>query len=109
MSRHAPACVSPTSAAQEVAVSRRTLVLLLSAFAIALPSFSHAGLGDLMKKAKEKAQQAVAPKESPAATAEAAGGQPVFDEVTLELTPARLDQIVAALEKAAAEGAPRPA
>jgi hypothetical protein len=44
-----------TSAAQEAAVSRRILVLLLFAFAIAPPSLSHAGLGDLMKKAKEKA------------------------------------------------------
>ena len=74
---------------------------------LAAPSLSHAGLGDLMKKAKEKAQQAVAPKpSSPEATVDE---KPVFDEVTVELTPERLDHIVAAFESAAEAGTGRPA
>jgi hypothetical protein len=70
---------------------------------LALP-VAHAGIGDLMKKAKDKASQAVTGKPAPAT---AADGQVQFDEVTVELTAPRLDKIVQALQKTQAANTAR--
>jgi len=70
---------------------------------------ARAGLGDLMKKAKEKVTQASAPKTAATSPTAAAGGKPVFDDTTIELTSDRLDHILGAFKSAAAAGAGRPA
>ena len=67
---------------------------------------AHAGIGDMMKKAKDKATQAVTGK-TPAAATTPAQGQVQFDEVTVELTAARLDKIVQVLQKASAANTAR--
>ena len=59
-----------------------------------------AGLGDFVKKAKQKVTQAVAPE--PAAEA-----APEFDDVTVELTAERLDRILVPYRAAEAAGSGR--
>lgn len=73
---------------------------LLAAFASAPAAPAHAGLGDLVKKAKEKATQAAVGKATgtKAAPAGEAGGAPVFDDVVLELTEPRLGAVLKGLE-----------
>jgi hypothetical protein len=86
---------------------RPALAALLACGAVILVlAPAHAGIGDLMKKAKDKAAQAVAGKPA-AATAEPEVVK--FDDVTVELTPARLDKIVEALQKANAANTARDA
>lgn len=52
---------------------------------------AHAGLGSLTKSAKDKATKTVEKAASPATP----GAAPQFDQTTLELTPQRLDQLIA--------------
>ncbi len=87
---------------------RRATATLLVAFVAlgvaALPvTRAHAGLGGLMKAAKDKAANAMGKKATDAVVPEAAGSPgaaPTFDDVTLELTSERLDKIVAGLQVA---------
>jgi hypothetical protein len=76
-------------------------------FALALPA--HAGLGDMMKKAKDKALQTAGKKvdaESPAAADKC---KVEFDPVTLELTDARIQSVLATFKAAGDAGTGRPA
>ena len=59
-----------------------------------------AGLGGLVKKAKEKVNQAASP--TPEETVAAAEDRVVFDDVTLELNGDRLDHILATFKAASA-------
>lgn len=71
------------------------LVILLAA------ATAHAGLGDLVKKAKDKATLTVKPKNS--TTGGPCTNEPVqYDDVTLELTPKVLDQVAAGLKASTA-------
>ena len=85
------------------------LVLLAASLGLLAPaSLARAGIGDLVKKAKSKAAQAVGQKPSqPTETAEGPGV--VFDDITLELTEARVAGILGAFEAAGKAGEGRPA
>jgi hypothetical protein len=104
-----PLPLSIRSALRDVAV----VVACLVAMAVASPA--NAGLGGLVKKAKDKAAQAVdkkaeSPDESPDAAATAhPRGKLVFDDIMVELTEARVSHIIAAVEASAAITAGRPA
>jgi len=77
---------------------------LICAIALTVAPSAHAGFGDLVKKAKDKATKKAEVQEEEAAP----GGddQVVFDAYVLELTDQRLGNIVSAYQKAgAAEGA----
>ena len=66
-----------------------------------------AGIGNPLKKLKEKITEKAAPQEE---AEEAIGDDTVvFDDVVIELTDARLDRIVAAFKASKAAGTPRPA
>src|SRR5262245_26820555 len=83
--------------------------VIAAAILLAVMAPAHAGLGDVMKKAKDKALQTAGKKvdaESPAAEAKC---KPEFDEVTLELTEARVQKILATFKAAGQEGTARPA
>lgn len=71
---------------------------LAVAFALAAPA--HAGFGDLVKKAKEKATQAAVGKATGtnAPASGDAGAPPVFDDLVLELTEPRLGAVLKGLE-----------
>lgn len=72
--------------------------LLLAAFSLAaLAPPAHAGLGDLVKKAKDKAAQAVSNKAT-GKTAASGGGTVEFTDELLELNGERLDQVLKGLE-----------
>src|SRR6185503_13557518 len=77
-------------------------VLVVCLFAVASPA--GARIGNPIKKAKEKLQKA-AGLEGGSQTPE--GDAVVFDNVVVELTAERVDTIVAAFQKAQAEGAAR--
>lgn len=84
--------------------------VILIVFGAALLTFSQvaeARIGNPLKKAKdlEKNLEQKAPASPNAST----GGQAVFDDVTVELTEARVQQIVTAYQKSAEAGAGRPA
>jgi predicted nucleic acid-binding Zn-ribbon protein len=84
--------------------------LPLAAFALlAVAPPAHAGLGDMMKKAKDKALQTTSKKVEADSPASDAKCKPVFDEVTLELTDARVQRIIAAFNAAGKSAAGRPA
>ena len=88
-------------------MSRRVLDLSLAVLVIvlvAVASPAAARIGNPMKKAKEKLQKA-AGLQPEGQTPE--GDDVVFDNVVVELTNERVDKIVAAFEKASAEGAAR--
>lgn len=76
------------------------LAAALAAIAAACFTPAHAGFGDLVKKAKEKAAQAAVGKTSGAkgAAATDAGAPPEFDDVVLELTEPRLGAVLKGLE-----------
>jgi uncharacterized coiled-coil protein SlyX len=85
--------------------SHALLIAALAFLAIAPPA--RAGFGDLVKKAKEKAAKAAGQKAAPEAPA---GNCKVeFDAVTLELTDARIEVILATFKAAGDAGAGRPA
>lgn len=73
---------------------------LLVAFAIAGPAAppAHAGFGDLVKKAKDKAAQAVVGKTTSTSQASGAASPPEFTDDLLELTEPRLGQVLKGLE-----------
>ena len=73
-------------------------------FVVSAPA--HAGLGDALKKAKEKAAQAAGQKAAPAAPA-AKDAPPKFDEVTVELTEARVTKLLGVYRAANAASAGR--
>jgi nitrogen fixation protein FixH len=100
-----PLPLSIRSVLRDVAV----VVACLVAMAVASPA--NAGLGGLVKKAKDKAAQAVDKKAESPETAATAGprGKLVFDDVMVELTEARVSHIIAAVEASAAITAGRPA
>lgn len=67
---------------------RALLVVTTAAFAAWMPATAHAQFGKLVKKAVDKA--------SPG-SAKAAGPAPVYDETTIELGGAQVDQMIAGL------------
>jgi hypothetical protein len=74
------------------------LLLAVAIAGLAAPP-AHAGLGDLVKKAKDKAAQAVVGKPSTGASqAGGAASPPVFTDDLLELTEPRLGQVLKGLE-----------
>jgi hypothetical protein len=78
---------------------------------VAIAAPADAGIGNPLKKAKEAAEkeaQKAVPKTETQAPAGAAEEQLVFDDVTLELTEARLTAIETAFQKAGQIAAPRP-
>jgi len=75
------------------------LILIVATQASALP-----GLGGLAKKVKEKAT-----KTTPSEEGTITNDTVVFDDVTLELTGARIERILAVYQSAQAAGAGRPA
>jgi predicted nucleic acid-binding Zn-ribbon protein len=80
--------------------------LLIGGIALlAAASPAHAGLGDMMKKATDKATKAATQKATPAAPCKAVE----YDDVTLELTNDRVEHILAAFKAAGDAGAGRPA
>ena len=88
-------------------MSRRVYDLSLAVLVIvlvAVASPADARIGNPMKKAKEKLQKA-AGLQSEGQTPE--GDDVVFDNVVVELTNERVDKIVAAFQKASAQGAAR--
>ena len=72
---------------------------------LVVASPARAGLGDMMKKATDKAAKSVEKKATPAAPCKAVE----YDEVTLELTNDRIEHILAAFKAAGEAGAGRPA
>jgi len=74
-----------------LAVRLFTVTVLATAGLAAAGATAHAGLGSLTKSAKDKATKTVEKAASPGT----AGAAPQFDQTTLELTPARLDQLIA--------------
>lgn len=88
----------------------RYVLFLAVAVGLALTSPANAGIGNPIKKAKEKLQKATEQKAEPSSAPDAAAQQPVvFDDVVVELTGARLDAIVTAFRKSKEAGAGRPA
>jgi predicted nucleic acid-binding Zn-ribbon protein len=79
-------------------------VCLSLAVSGAVSSSAAARIGNPIKKAKEKLQKAVEPAAEPQT-----GNDVVFDNVVVELTNARVENIVAAFEKAKQAGAGRSA
>lgn len=82
-------------------------ILILGAVSLAaLPSVTDARIGNPIKKAKEieKSVEHKAP-----ASPDASSNQIVFDDVTVELTEARVQGIVTAYQKSSEAGAGRPA
>jgi chaperonin cofactor prefoldin len=79
------------------------LVAVATLLVVAPPA--RAGLGDMMKKATDKAAKSVEKKATPAAPCKAVE----YDEVVLELTNDRVDHILAAFKAAGEAGAGRPA
>lgn len=92
--------MKPTPRCLTVAASRAFLaalaLALASSFAVA-PAV--AGIRDMVKSAKDKAVQKTGQK--PAETPARPGAAPVFDDRVLELTDARLDQLLAGFKAAA--------
>lgn len=76
------------------------LALLMLAFALAGPAAppARAGLGDLVKKAKDKAAQAVVGKTTSGTPAANAATPPEFTDELLELTEPRLGHVMKGLE-----------
>ncbi len=72
---------------------------------LVIASPARAGLGDMMKKAKDTATKATGQKAAPAAPCKAVE----YDDVTLELTNDRVEHILAAFKAAGEAGAGRPA
>jgi len=85
----------------------RLVVVALGALSLAaLPSATHARIGNPIKKAKEIEKSV---EHKPSTSPDASSNQIVFDDVTVELTEARVQGIVTAYQKSAEAGAGRPA
>ena len=80
------------------------LLIAGSALLVVAPP-ARAGLGDMMKKATDKAAKSVEKKAAPTAPCKAVE----YDEVVLELTNDRVEHILAAFKAAGEAGAGRPA
>ena len=93
----------PSASARETIRRRALAIACVAAIVAAVPA--HAGFGDLLKKAKEKATAATGQKTEPENSA--ATAKPVFDAVTVELTPDRVEHIVASFKAASAASAGR--
>jgi uncharacterized coiled-coil protein SlyX len=87
----------------------RTACLVLIAACLVTTTHARAGIGNPLKKVKEKIAEKVKPAEQEAEPETISNETIVFDDVTLELTNARLDRIVAAFKAAKAAGTGRPA
>lgn len=87
---------------------RLSFVLCAACLVLTLSGSAEARIGNPIKKAKEKLQKAVEPQAEPQAAAES-GNDVVFDNVVVELTNARVENIIAAFEKAKEAGAGRSA
>lgn len=80
---------------------RRIPALLVAALiGLALASPANARIGNPIRKVKEKIGKAVEQKAAPDKTADDPAGPPVFDDVTVELTDARIGSILDAFHKA---------
>jgi hypothetical protein len=82
----------------------RALLIACTALLVVAPA-ARAGLGDMMKKATDKATKTVEKKAAPAAPCKAVE----YDDVTLELTNDRIERILATFKAAGDAGAGRPA
>jgi len=81
--------------------------LLITTIAfLVLASPARAGIGDLVKKAKDKAAKAVGQEAEPEAPADE--GKVEYDDVVLELTSDRIERILAAFKTASEVSAGRP-
>jgi chaperonin cofactor prefoldin len=80
-------------------------LLVAAATLLVVAPPARAGLGDMMKKATDKATKAATQKATPAAPCKAVE----YDEVVLELTNDRVEHILAAFKAAGEAGAGRPA
>jgi hypothetical protein len=80
-------------------------LLVAAATLLVLAPPARAGLGDMMKKATDKAAKSVEKKATPAAPCKAVE----YDAVVLELTNDRVEHILAAFKAAGEAGAGRPA
>jgi len=85
-------------------LSIRALLIAGTALLVTAPP-ARAGLGDMMKKATDKAAKSVEKKATPTAPCKAVE----YDEVVLELTNDRVEHILAAFKAAGEAGAERPA
>jgi hypothetical protein len=83
--------------------------ILASVSLLSFDASAIAGIGNPLKKAKEKLQKAAEKKAGVESPADGADEPVVFDDVVLELTDARLERILTTFRKAAAAGAGRPA
>lgn len=91
-------------------LTRQLLLLGLAGFVlgaaiVGAPSPVRAGIGNPLKKAKEKATQTIEGTQP----AKVETGEVVFDDVVLELTDERIGRIVGAFQAAKAAGTGRPA
>ncbi len=84
----------------------RTAAIAFFAVCLVTATPALAGIGNPLKKMKEKLAQKVAPPEEEGAIGD---DTVVFDEQVVELTDARLDRIVAAFKAAKSAGTGRPA
>jgi hypothetical protein len=88
------------------------VIVIACAATMVVASPAHAGIGDMVRKAKDKATQATEQKtakpKTEAATPES-DGEVQFDDVVLELTADRIDHIVATCKAAGDVAAGRPA
>ena len=85
--------------------ARVVTVAVLSATTLCLAPPARAGLGGLVKSAKDKAAKATGQKET--APPAQAGGPVQFDDTTLELTGGLLDKLMACRKAADAEAKPQ--
>jgi hypothetical protein len=90
MSRRMP-CPTPTHPCDAA-----LLLVCLAALTVAVPA--HAGIGDLIKKAKDKATQAVQPKKEATPPSDAEEEKLVFGDVIVELTTDRVEHFLAGCE-----------
>jgi hypothetical protein len=99
----------PRSSTIGIHLSITTLIIACFTCLVLAPS-AHAGIGNPIKKAKEKIQKSTQKAvEEPAEPEESGDTEVVFDDATVELTEARITGILDGYEKAREAGAGRPA
>jgi hypothetical protein len=99
----------PASIRNRLAGLAPLVAILASVALLSFDASAIAGIGNPLKKAKEKLQKAAEKKAGVESPEDGAGEPVVFDDVVLELTDARLEKILATFRKAAAASAGRPA
>jgi len=82
------------------------IILTLGLVRLTNPSTADARIGNPIKKAKQAVEKTVEPSSQPNASS---NNKVAFDDITVELTEARVQQIMTAYEKSAEAGAGRPA